>query len=406
MLRNAEAARLLAGWGHLLQAGVDEGEALAVLGEQAQDAGLQALLRAAAPDPRRLPAALEAHGDALDSWVVVLLGVAPRAGAHLLSAAALLEREWSRATLWARLALLRQAGAPPGEAFGALAREARDHGKSNLAEALYAAAKRARTGSTFLEALRPSAAQLAPAEKLVVLAAREATLAASLAALEGLAASGSGEAAPSTAAPSGDSGRHPRERAPAPGLVDRAAAGAAPLKRGLERVLSGIEEALGIGGPDAEKTARARELLAGRALRADGPAPAPKAAPAPAPEPMSEAKSEAKPEAPAEPEPRRKTIGMDSAAIPIVGYTAADSVSADRPPAPPRPLTREEWVLALDAARGQLAVLELQPGDAPLARSLERELERLRATVPNGDRRLLEQLDDLALRLMTWRQRQ
>lgn len=401
MLRNAEAARLLAGWGHLLQAGVDEGEALAVLGEQAQDAGLQALCRAAAPDPRRLPAALEAHGDALDSWVVVLLGVAPRSGAHLLAAAALLAREWSRALLWARLGLLRQAGAPPGEAFGALAREARDHGKANLAEALYAAAKRARTGSTFLEALRPSAAQLAPAEKLVVLAAREATLAASLAALEGLAASGAGEAPPQAAAPSGESGRQPREKGPAPGLVDRAAAGAAPLKRGLERVLSGIEEALGIGGPDAEKTARARELLAGRAQRPDAPPPEtrPRAAPAASP-------PEARPEAEAEPEPRRKTIGMDSAAIPIVGYTASESVSADRPPAPPRPLTREEWVLALDAARGQLAVLELQPGDAPLARALERELERLRATVPNGDRRLLEQLDDLALRLMSWRQRQ
>jgi hypothetical protein len=271
--RNAEAARLLAGWGHLLQAGVDEGEGLAVLGEQAQDAGLQALCRAAAPDPRRLPAALEAHGEALDSWVVALLGVAPRSGAHLLAAAALLEREWSRAALWARLALLRQAGAPPGEAFGALAREARDHGKANLAEALYAAAKRARTGSTFLEALRPSAAQLAPAEKLVVLAAREATLAPTLVALEGLAASGAGEVGPSSAAPSSDPGRQPREKAPAPGLVDRAAAGAAPLKRGLERVLSGIEEALGIGGPDAEKTARARELLAGRAQRADGPRP-------------------------------------------------------------------------------------------------------------------------------------
>ncbi len=398
--RNAEAARLLAGWGHLLQAGVDEGEGLAVLGEQAQDPGLQALLRAAAPDPRRLAAALEAHGEALDSWVVVLLGVAPRSGPHLLAAAALLEREggWTRALLWARLALLRQAGAAPGEAFGALAREARDHGKANLAEALYAAAKRARTGSTFLEALRPSAAQLAPTEKLVVLAAREATLAGSLAALEGLAASGAGEVAPAAAVPSGDSGRQPREKSPAPGLVDRAAAGAAPLKRGLERVLSGIEEALGIGGPDAEKTARARELLAGRAQRTDAPPaaapppakPAPQATPAPA-------------EDEAEPEPRRKTIGMDSGPVPKVGYTASESVSADRPP---RPLTREEWVLGLDAARSQLAVLELQPGDAPLARALERELERLRVTVPNADRRLLEQLDDLALRLMTWRQRQ
>jgi hypothetical protein len=405
MLRNAEAARLLAGWGHLLQAGVDEGEGLAVLGEQAQDPGLQALLRAAAPDPRRLPAALEAHGEALDSWVVVLLGVAPRSGPHLLAAAALLEREggWTRALLWARLALLRQAGAPPGEAFGALAREARDHGKANLAEALYAAAKRARTGSTFLEALRPSAAQLAPTEKLVVLAAREATLAGALAALEGLAASGAGEVAPAAAAPSGDSGRQPRERAPAPGLVDRAAAGAAPLKRGLERVLSGIEEALGIGGPDAEKTARARELLAGRAQRTDAPAvtPAPRATPAPAGPLTPETRAEPAPEA--EPEPRRKTIGMTSGPVPKVGYTAAESVSVDRPP---RPLTREEWVLALDAARGQLAVLELQPGDAPLARSLERELERLRVTVPTGDRRLLEQLDDLVLRLMTWRQRQ
>lgn len=398
-------ARFLGAWGHLGACGVADGPALAALAEETTDADLRELALAAA---RGVGPALDAHGGCLEAWLAPVVGGERRAAEHLVAAGDLLEREArgapARALLWARLRLVAAAGGALGDALSALARAARDAEAGALAEGLYAAAKRARGGEGLVAALR-GAAGLTPLERAALEGARDDEVDARLRALEALASLPALEAG-----------------APAPGaahslsnLAQAATAGAAPLRRGIERVLSGIEEALGIGPPaESPGAALAREAVQARAARAEAPAAEPRTASEPRPG-----------AAPVDAAGKKKTIGMDSGPVPLPGFeqgkgpagdaarvdarvaAAGDARVAAATAAPTDSV--EAWTRALERARSKLVAAELTPRDEGpgLVREVEAELPRLRASVPGGDRsrRLTTQLDDLELRLLAWRER-
>ncbi|MBX3472457.1 MAG: hypothetical protein KF878_36865, partial [Planctomycetes bacterium] len=193
-------------------------------------------------------------------------------------------------------------------------------------------------------------------------------------------------------------------------LAQAATAGAAPLRRGIERVLSGIEEALGIGPPpESPGAALAREAVQARAARAEAPAAESRSAPESRQAP--EARSSA---APVDAAGKKKTIGMDSGPVPLPGFDpgkgpADDAARVDARVAAATAASVEAWARALERARSKLVAAELTPRDEGpgLVREVEAELPRLRASVPGGDRsrRLVTQLDDLELRLLAWRER-
>ncbi|MCO5171831.1 MAG: hypothetical protein M9894_36490 [Planctomycetes bacterium] len=386
-------ARFVGAWGHLCGAGVAEPVALAALAEATVEPALRELALASARASGGLGPALDAHGGCLDGWLVALLAGARRSPEHLVAAAGLLEREAAgappRALLWARLRLVAAAHGPLGDALSSLARAARDAEQAALAEGLLAAAKRARGGAGLIDALR-GAAGLGPLERAALEGAREDDVDARLRALEALALL-------------------PRDDADAPAagasslsnLAQAATAGAAPLRRGLERVLSGIEEALGIGPPDPAPAAQlAREAVQARAAARQESPPSPPAAAAAPPEPGGG---------------KKKTIGMDSGPVPQPGFdpekrAAGDGARVDArvaaaTAAPADPV--EAWTRALERARSKLVAAELTPtAEGPgLAREVEAELARLRAAIPGGSRRLTTQLDDLELRLLAWKER-
>lgn len=404
--RGGRSARLLAharfvgAWGHLLAAGVAEPAALAALAEDTDDPDLRELARAAAGSTGPTTA-LDAHGGCLDAWLGALLAGARRPEL-LVAAGALLEREARgddppRAALWQKLSLLARAGAPLGDALSALAREARQRGQGPLAEGLYGAARRARGGGSLLEALR-EVQGLTPLERAAVEAARGDDPAPLLATLEAL---GRLPAAPRAATGA------TAPTSPLANLAQAASAGAAPLRRGIERVLSGIEEALGIGPPpDASGHARlAREAVQAREAARVEPAARPTDEPAAVAAPPPAA-------AVAAPAPgAKKTIGMDSGPVPVPGFEAGQAAAGGAAKAdggaPRDPV--EGWARSLERARSKMAVAELVPDDEgpALVREVEAELRRLRDTLPGGERsrRLATQLDDLELRLLAWREK-
>ncbi len=422
--RGSRAARLLAharflgAWGHLLAAGASEATALGALDDDATDPDLRELARAVAgAGAQGTGAALDAHGGCLDAWVTALLA-GPRRPEHLIAAGALLEREARgddppRAALWRKLALLAAAQAALGDALSTLAREARDREQGALAEGLYGAARRARGGAGLLESLR-GLTGLTGLERAALEAAQGgAEPAPLLATLEALARLPGSEAPP----PVGAAAAPPTTGSSLTNLAQAATAGAAPLRRGIERVLSGIEEALGIGPPPAPDTAAAtpaqlaREAMQARAARASA---SERLAPAPAAPPVATATAAiGAADAPAAPAAgKKKTIGMDSGPVPLPGYDAgkglvgeAARLDVGRPPADPV----EAWTRSLERVRSKLTVAELTPGEEGpgLVREAEAELRRLRETLPGGERsrRLAAQLDDLELRLLAWREK-
>lgn len=396
-------ARFMGAWGHLLSHGVAEPAALAALAEDTTDADLRELARAGSTAAEgKLGPVLDAHGGCLDAWLTAMLS-GPRRAKVLLFAAGVLEREArgstpARALVWSKLGVLVLAEAPLGDALSALAREARDHDLGPLAEGLYGAAKRARGGADLLEALRGASAHLGPLERAALEATRaESGGAVLVGALEALAllpaASEAPVAAPGAPPPLGGLAQ----------VAQAASAGAAPLRRGLERMLSGIEGALGIGPPPETGGAAqlAREAVQARAARAEsGRSPAPVVQPAPA------ATAPAADDGPPAPSSKKKTIGMDSGPVPIAGFSAgkalvgeATQIDAGRPVDP-----SEAFVQALGKVKSKLTVIEMHPDERGLVTEIERELARLRAIAPPSGR-LVTQLDDLELRWMTWKER-
>jgi hypothetical protein len=246
-------ARLLCAWGHLLAAGAEEAQILLALARELGEDPLAAACREG-------HAAVVAH-ESLSFWVQVLLAT-PRQPELLVRAGELLaaeaERSWRRGWLWQKLKLLHEADASVGDGLGALAREARDHALTALAEGLYAAAKQGRKGADLRSALRAASGTLPPLEALALsrLDDEDARLSSVLETLAGI----------------GDlpeAGPAPR---PLENLAQAASETAAPIKRGLERVLSGIEGALGIGGAQtSERASLVRQAVEARRRQEEGP---------------------------------------------------------------------------------------------------------------------------------------
>jgi hypothetical protein len=366
-------ARLLGAWGRLLGLGLPEPEVLGAL-EEELDAPLSSVAgacRVALASGSGLASALDVDG--LSLWAQVLLAAGPRDGAVLILAGdqrALEARGgWRRGWLWRKLALLRRAGASVGDGFGALAREARDHGQIALAEGFYAAARAARSGATFGEALR-SAGGLSPSEALAL--GCEAELGEVLAVLAGL---GSVEA-------KSDDLRQAPARGGREGFVQVAAEHAAPLRRGLDRMLSGIEGALGIERGPSPRAELARRAVEARVRKDEQLAEV---------EPEPEAPGILVSEEPVKRPAARKTIGASS-----------DSRSVDV-----RSLEDlEAWAAAMGEALAKQALLDAQPGEAATGRELGADLAALRADlvglVDTPSRRT--QLDDLELRFLAWKE--
>ncbi|RMG07561.1 MAG: hypothetical protein D6731_23550, partial [Planctomycetota bacterium] len=242
--RRHQEARLLTAWGSLLGLGVGTEVVFPALAEDLQDAELAAACRKGAE-------ALRASG-LLSSWVEALLG-AP-ASSHVLSLAGQLASEelrhgWRRSVVWKKLSLLHTAGAPLGDGLAALAREARDQALTALAEGLYAGARAARRGEDLRGALLACAAMLPPLEAAIArtLADEGARVAPVLDALAAL----------------GDVPEAPAPPRALEHLAQAASESAAPLRRGLDRLLSGLEGALG-RGPDSDRADAARRALAER----------------------------------------------------------------------------------------------------------------------------------------------
>lgn len=304
-LRPGDEARFVGTWGLLLEAGLAEPLLLDHLAQEtATPPPLLELARACAAALRAglpLGPVLDEHGTELTSWVGVLLATSPRKPEHLRAAAEHLlgedDDDVLRERTWALLGFLLRAGAPPGEALGALARSAREREARPLAEALGAAARAARQGGHWLEAL--AAAQgVEAAERLVLSHAGQDGPAAverlaALASLQRRAALGGAAEA--------------LQR-----IATAAQAGAAPLKRGLEGVISRIEGALGRGGKEETKTELAKRTVSSRAEGSSRAEAAPgMPAPVPPPAPVTEPKQ---PPAAARPG-KKKTIGEDSGPV-------------------------------------------------------------------------------------------
>ncbi len=262
-----------------------------------------------------------------------------------------------------------------------------------------------------------------------------------------------------------EAGPAPGPAATLSGLAQAAQAAQAPLRRGLDRLLSGIEGALGIPREDEERARLAREAVAARAAsgraarpgdagavdaggagtigrasagdpaRTTGDAPAAKTtgdapaakttgdAPAakttgdaPATKTTGDAPAtKTTGDAPAGDDAGgKKTIGLDSGPVRVPGSAGAgprDVSPDDRIDAALAATAgereREALRIALDAARAKLTLLELHPEERELADELEAELRRLRAGVPANEGRqgLHGVLDDLELRLVEARGR-
>lgn len=294
-LRAGDEARFVGSWGLLLEAGLPEPELLEHLAGEPLPPPLGALAGACARALRAGPslqAALDEHagepGTGLSSWLHALLAASPRRAEHLRAAAeqVLDEQEHGRRReqVWERLALLLRAGAPAGEALGAIARLAREREERALADALLAGARAARQGGDWVEAVR---AALEPTERLLL------TPADPVAGLSRLAAHTALLRRAAVTSPTEALQR----------IAEAAQAGAAPLRRGLGRVLSGLEDAFGRGGakPPEEGRDLAKKTVASRG----------------APEPTPPASAAAPPATPATPPGAggKKTIGEDSGPV-------------------------------------------------------------------------------------------
>ena len=248
--RAGDEARFVGTWGLFLEAGLPEPELLEHLSGQAGHEALQSLAQACAAALRAgqpLGAVLDEQQRPLTSWLRVLLSASPRRSEHLRAAAEQIldehEHGRRREQLWARLALLLRAGAPAGEALGAIGRAAREREERVLADALGAAARAARQGLDWVEVL---AAGLEPDERLLLSRAAADPVGGvarltELAALQRRAAT-----------------TNPAEALQR--IAEAAQAGAAPLRRGLGRVLSGLEDALGRGPRPEEGRDLARKM--------------------------------------------------------------------------------------------------------------------------------------------------
>lgn len=362
--RPGQEARFLAAWSSLLLAGAVEADVLDLLAGEAEAEDLRRLAGECARGLRAgLPLApiVNRRGEGLSFWLQVLLGGERRPAPLLAEAADLLLRAepWRPAVVWTKLRLLHGVGAVVGEALGAVAREARDQERGALAEALYRSARAARSGAGWKEALQ--AGSFAPRIQLALLAiGDEGQVARALSALERLPegrAEPSGEPAPARPGISLES------------LAQRAQETAGPLRRGLERVISGLEDRLGIDRPGPRPEELARQAVEERAVR-DEPAPAAPEAAAP----------EAVPASPPAASGSRKTIGPDSGPV-RVGSAVADA---------------ERWVLTFDEARAKLAIIEVQPAETAIAAEVKADLRVLRSELrgplhsPERDAKLAE----------------
>jgi len=372
-----EEADLLAAWGQLVACGAD----------------VQAVRRALAGEPRfarfaNLFSEEDADDDAvpeLTPWVRVLVFAAQ--DAPLLDRAASLRASeaepTSRGHAWAQLAVLDEAGASPGDALAAIARSARRRGFPRQGEAFYAAAKRAREGADLGDALAPGG--FGPVEDAL------------------LQSGGARGPVYMALARAGAYGRPTEELPPVPPskpkkapdapLTERLAGTAAPLKRGFERMLSGIEGALGIGPPEP----RERE-----------PEPAP-AKPQPRVEPAPQVVRE-----PVAPPPRassggKKTIGGDSGLVQVNdvhggGIDAAVERDQQQVGAS---LRVDAWYDTLDEAAAKLTLLEVQadPQTQAELEALFAKLEGSKAGLDLAPKRT-NQLVDLQWRFKSWKRRQ
>ncbi len=302
--RLLDEARFIGIWGHLLGVNASEKEIFVALQEQfSGDLGeLAGSCARALSEGSTLKDALEG-GSCLSFWVEVLLA-AESLDASALQEASLVQaleaREaWRRGWLWRKLRLFRRVDAPVGDGLGALAREARDHGLTALAEGFYAGARAVREGEAF-EGVLKSLSGVTPSERLAL--SCEAEIDALLVALEGL----------------GAFDEHVRQgepTSPLEGLAQVATEKAAPIKRGLDRFIAGIEDALGIDRGPSPRAELARQAVEARARRDDAPE-ASKAegdesaeATEPGPEPKTKA---------------TKTIGSDTTPVDISGLTSED----------------------------------------------------------------------------------
>jgi hypothetical protein len=302
--RLLEEARFLGIWGHLLGVNVSEKEIFVALEEQ-----LSGDLREFAGSCAR---ALDQGSQLKDSlsdfaclsfWIEVLLAAESRDATVLQEASAqqaLEAREpWRRGWLWRKLRLLRRLDAPMGDGFGALAREARDHGLVALAEGFYAGARALRNGEAFDGVLR-GLAGVSPTERLAL--SSEADEAAMLLSLEGVSAFEEGASPSDTKTPLEEFAQAANEKA-------------APIKRGLDRFLAGIEDALGIDRAPSPRAELAREAVEARARR-DAPEE-PSQPDAPDAEAEADDTTDAKTKA-------TKTIGSDTTPVDISGLKGED----------------------------------------------------------------------------------
>lgn len=393
-----DQAWLVGTWGHLLLAGAPEAEALECLGAQGPREDLRRLARACrgAGADAALGEVLDAEGAPLRSWLRALLAPAPREGAVLAAAAEVLRREadagrWHEGLVWAKLRLVHRAGGAAGDACSGLAREARDRERPALAEALYGAAKRVRQGTDLPAALLAEPGAWPLPSRLVLARAEAGGLDAALERLEALGAL----ARP--AAPGAEDADDPIAR-----VAEAATAGAAPLRRGFQQVLSGLGEALGIerrgSGAHADLV---REAVAARKSARAEPGPTQPAAKAPA-----DAPAEAGPAPEEGPGPSKKTIGGDSGPVVIneLHGGPGDASEERQREREDKHARRAAWRDLLERARSQMTVLEVE-GDGPTASELEVSLATLRADaktqfVPPD---MLRRLGDLEARYAAWR---
>jgi hypothetical protein len=296
-------ARLLLAWGHLESLGVPLEQTSRALADDLEPDPLAEVARAAGRGS--LASALQSAP--LSSWVRALLEGPERAqalvgaGEHLAEEAQAPGRAgWT----WRKLSLLHTAQAAPAEALGALARSARDHGWITQAEALYAAARAAREGDDLRGALLAAAGSFPPLAEVALRRLEDPAIELSQVceALTGLDAVSLPEEEPSSAGGLGE-------------LAQAASERAAPLRRGLGRVLSDLESALGLQRGSSPHADLAREAVSSRGERAAA-APAPDAQADP-PEPKQVGgEASADPDAdPAHPGRAKKTIGGDSGPV-------------------------------------------------------------------------------------------
>jgi hypothetical protein len=385
--RLIQEAAFLGTWGHLVHAGVPEPQALDALATTGP-AALRPLAAAIASAPTKRAAALDEHGDPLSSWVRALLADLPTAeaerGSRLVETSGVLLEEqragWTPGRLWRKAGLLR-GGRGLGDGLAALAREARDHEHSGLGEALYGAARRARQGADLTSALRECAeAPGLDARFQLVFAALDAErLEEALAALEGLAAIPWSAESAASVPQAGDEPDSLKR------FTEAAKEGAAPIRRGLDRLLSGIEGALGIKTGETEeldRVALARQAVESRQTQGGGPRP----------RPTRKASSAVPRDGRPAPSSARKTIGSESGPVRHAPLDPAERLSL-------------RWNQTFDLARAKLSLLDVQHDlseggqeVADLRAEFEAEVAALHEQLteleqPADQRQLLEELE-------------